>query len=178
MKKLVIAFCAMLSLNAVSYAQNDAAAKGKSQGKEMKEQARKKEDQGKNDLGLSADEDAKYKAIRKAHQDAVKKVETDKSLTGDAKATQIAALKSKYEADVKGVMSSEKYTKWTEKRAKRDAKKGERGDKMKDHKEKENDDDKGEKDSDNKDKMKEGKEHKGKGHGKMKKDRMPESSSN
>jgi hypothetical protein len=164
----------MLSLNAMAIAQNDAAAKGKTQGKEMREEGRKKEGQGKNDLGLSADQDVKYKAIRQAHQDAVKKVEMDKVLAGEAKTTQIAALKSKYEADVKGVMSSEQYTKWTEKRAKRDAK---REGKMKDSKEK--DDDKGEKNSDDdKDKMKEGKEHKGKGHGKMKKDRIPESSSN
>jgi hypothetical protein len=130
----------MLSLNAISQAQNDAAMPNKAQGKEIREKGHKKGNEGKNDLGLSADVDAKYKAIRQAHQDAVRKVEMDKSLAADAKTSQIAALKSKYEADVKGVMSADQYAKWTEKRAKRDARKGERAENRKEHNDKMGDD--------------------------------------
>jgi hypothetical protein len=128
MKKLVIAFCAMLSLTAISHAQDGTAARVRSQSNEMKEDG-----QGKDNFGMSADQEAKFKAIRQAHQEAVKKVEMDKSLAADAKTAQINALKSKYEADVKGVMNAEQFAKWSDMRAKRDARKSER---MKDHKDK------------------------------------------
>ncbi len=166
MKKLVIAFCAMLSLNAISYAQNDAVAKGRDQAKEMKEEGK-----GRDNFGLSADQDAKFKSIHQAHQDAVKKVEMDNSLAADAKTSQINALKSKYVADVKGVMNADQFAKWSDMRAKRDARKA---DKMKDHKDKMD----GDNDDEKTGGVKPEKENKhGKG-GKMKKDNTPMPGSN
>ena len=70
-------------------------------------------------LGLSADQQTKYAAVNKAHQEAVRKVDMDKALAPEAKKTQIAALKSKYETDIKGVMNADQYAKWSAERAKR-----------------------------------------------------------
>ena len=75
-------------------------------------------------LGLSADQEAKFKAINEGHKAAVKTVQSDASLAADAKKAQIELLKSKYESDVQGVLTTDQFTKWQAMRAKRDEKGG------------------------------------------------------
>lgn len=107
---------------------------GKAKGKEMGEQGKAHGEQGQMgaNLGLSTDQQAKYGAVNKAHQDAVRKVQMDKTLTPEAKKAQVDALKSKYDADVKGVMNADQYAKWSANRAKRAENKA--GEKMGGHK--------------------------------------------
>ncbi len=161
MKKLIFAFIALLAVANVSSAQNvpaPAPAKGDAtemknkkhgkhekgmgkhddnkdeQGNEAKEG--KKGGKGLSDLGLSAEQETKFKALNEAHKSAMKKLEMDATVKGDAKKTQKDALKSKYEADVKAVMNPDQYTKWLEKRnhkghdGKGKGNKGGKGDKM------------------------------------------------
>jgi hypothetical protein len=140
MKKLIFAFSAFLALANVSSAQNATApapAKGEAtemkdkkhdkhgkgeHGKGMGKHDEAKNDQGKkggkglSDLGLSPEQETKFKALNEAHKAAMKKLDMDATVKGDAKKTQKDALKSKYEADVKGVMNADQYTKWLEKR--------------------------------------------------------------
>lgn len=156
MKKVILGICTMFALATATFAQNAPAeavpAQGKAHGKEMKTKGKAKGEQGKAhgkemgekgkahgepgqmgaNLGLSTDQQAKYGAVNKAHQDAVRKIQMDKTLTPEAKKTQVGALKTKYDADVKGVMNADQYAKWSENRAKRAENKP--GDKMGNHK--------------------------------------------
>jgi hypothetical protein len=63
----------------------------------------------------------------------VKKVQMDKTLSADAKKTQIDALKGTYEANVKTVLNADQYAKWS---AKRNEKGGDHKGKMEEHKDK------------------------------------------
>ena len=75
-------------------------------------------------LGLSAEQETKFKAINEGHKAAVKTVQMTESMAADAKKAQIELLKSKYESDVQGVLTTDQFTKWQAMRAKRE----ERGD--------------------------------------------------
>ena len=77
-------------------------------------------------LGLSAEQETKFKAINEGHKAAVKTVQTDASLAADAKKAQIELLKSKYESDVQILLTTDQFAKWKEMRAKRDEKSGDR----------------------------------------------------
>ena len=158
MKNVILAFSAMLAFTTATLAQNTPApapvpapttktkGHGKEHGKEMGEKGKEKGEKsagqagekGKSqmggNLGLSPEQETSFKAVNKAHQDAVKAVQMDKSLTADAKKTQVDALKSKYAADVKGVMNADQYTKWEAARAKRAENKAEHKADMGDHK--------------------------------------------
>jgi hypothetical protein len=159
MKNLVLAFCAIFAFATAAVAQAPAAApaakvkdmkghgkdhgkemgeKGKAQGEKAQGQAGEKgKGQMGGNLGLTPEQEAAFKTVNKAHQEAVKTVQMDKALAADAKKAKVDALKSKYEADVKGVMNADQYAKWMAIRAKRDDKKEEMGDhKMEDHKDK------------------------------------------
>ncbi len=138
MKKLIFAFIALLAVANVSSAQNvptpaptkgDATEmKNKKHGKHEKGMGKHDEDKneqgqegkkggkGMSDLGLSPEQETKFKALNEAHRSAMQKLEMDATIKGDAKKTQKDALKSKYEMDVKGVMNADQYTKWLEKR--------------------------------------------------------------
>jgi hypothetical protein len=129
MKNVILAFSAMFAFATASFAQNAAPAPAQGPVKEMKGSAKKGKEgaeKGKGHvnsaLGLSAEQDASFKALNKAHQAAVGAVQKDKSLAADAKKAKIDELKAKYEADVKGVMNDEQYGKWLALRAKRDEK--------------------------------------------------------
>lgn len=88
---------------------------------------------GMNALGLSPEQETQFKSVNQAHKTAVKAVQMDASLATDAKKAQIAALTSKYESDVQGVMNADQFAKWTAMRAKRSERK-EGGDKADNHK--------------------------------------------
>lgn len=81
---------------------------------------------GMNALGLSAEQETKFKALNEGHKTAVQTVQKDASLAADAKKAQIDLLKSKYESDVQGVMNTDQFAKWKEMRAKRGEPKGDR----------------------------------------------------
>ncbi|MEO0040803.1 MAG: hypothetical protein RL329_251 [Bacteroidota bacterium] len=121
MKNVILAFSAMLAFSTASFAQGAATEQAPPAPKEMKA-AHGKGQKGKGaatNLGLSAEQEPAFKAVNKAHQEAVRAVQMDKALASDAKTAKIAELKAKYEADVKGVMTEEQYTSWLAKRAKR-----------------------------------------------------------
>jgi hypothetical protein len=115
MKNVILAFSAMLAFATASFAQNAAPAPAPAPVKEMK--GKGKPAAAANALGLSAEQETSFKALNKAHQAAVAAVQKDKALAADAKKAKVEELKAKYEADVKGVMNDEQYTKWLAKRA-------------------------------------------------------------
>jgi hypothetical protein len=153
MKKLIFACAMMLILSAASYAQAPAPAtsatpaapakgkmnqKGKEMGEKGKENGQKGKEMGEKGnapkgmgMGLTPDQETKFKAFNESHKEAVKKIQMDKALSADAKKTQIDALKSTYEANVKTVLNADQYTKWL---AKRNDKGGDNQGKMGDHK--------------------------------------------
>ena len=151
MKNVILAFSALLAFTTASFAQNAPAAaptpeaktnqpkgRGKEHGKEMSEHGKAQGEKGKGqmegNLGLSAEQEVSFKALNTSHKDAMKAVNMDKSLTADAKAAKVSELKSKYEADVKGVMNADQYAKWTASRAKRTEKAADHKEKMGEHK--------------------------------------------
>jgi hypothetical protein len=85
-------------------------------------------------LGLSPEQETQFKTLNQAHKAAVKAVQSDASLAADAKKAQVAALVTKYESDVQGMMNADQFAKWTAARAKRDEKKMEGDHKGGDHK--------------------------------------------
>jgi Spy/CpxP family protein refolding chaperone len=139
MKNVILAFSAMLAFSTASFAQGAATEQAPPAPKEMKtapgkgqkhEKGHTKGEKGKGagtNLGLSAEQEPAFRAVNKAHQEAVRAVQMDKALASDAKTSKIAELKAKYEADVKGVMTEEQYTGWLAKRAKRDEPKSNKG---------------------------------------------------
>ncbi len=70
-------------------------------------------------LGLSAEQETKFKAINEGHKTAVKTVQMTESLAADAKKAQIELLKSKYESDVQTLLTTDQFAKWKEMRDKR-----------------------------------------------------------
>jgi hypothetical protein len=192
MKKLIFAFSTMLALTTAAYAQNasapaatpatpskmsqkgkemshkgnEHAQKGKEnseKGKEMGEKGKAQQGMG---MGLTPDQETKFKAFNESHKEAVKKIQMDKALSADAKKTQIDALKGTYEANVKTVLNADQYTKWS---AKRNDKGGDHKGKMDDHKGKKGDHEG--KMEDHKDKMGEKKEMKNEKKGNRKADK-------
>ena len=110
MKNVILAFAAMFAFATTSFAQDAAPAPAATPAtKEVKGKMKAKPAAAANGLGLSAEQDASFKALNKAHQAAVGAAKGDKA--------KIDELKAKYEADVKGVMNEEQYTKWLAKRA-------------------------------------------------------------
>ena len=108
-------------------------AKGHDKG-EARGEGQGKAQGGMNALGLSPEQETQFKAVNTAHKAAVKAVQSDASLAADAKKAQVAALVTKYQSDVQGVMNADQFAKWTAMRAKRnDHKEG--GEKQGDHKE-------------------------------------------
>jgi periplasmic protein CpxP/Spy len=191
MKKLIFACAVMLTLSAASFAQATAPAtpttsatpavpaKGKmnQKGKEMSEKGKENGQKGKEmgekgnapkgmGMGLTPDQETKFKAFNESHKEAVKKIQMDKALSADAKKTQIDALKGTYEANVKTVLNADQYTKWL---AKRNDKGGDHQGKMDDHKGKKGDHEG--KMEDHKDKMGEKKEMKNEKKGNRKADK-------
>ena len=93
---------------------------GKGHGKgEARGEGQGKAQGGMNALGLSPEQETKFKAVNTAHKAAVKAVQSDASLAADAKKAQVAALVTKYQSDVQGVMNADQFAKWTAMRAKR-----------------------------------------------------------
>jgi hypothetical protein len=76
-------------------------------------------------LGLTPEQDTKFKAANQSQKAAVQAVQKDASLAADAKTAQIAALKSKYESEVQGILTPDQFTKWSAMRAKRGERKAE-----------------------------------------------------
>jgi periplasmic protein CpxP/Spy len=177
MKKLIFACSMMLTLSAASFAQATAPAtpatsatpavpaKGKmsEKGKENSQKGKEKGEKGNAPkgmgMGLTPDQETKFKAFNESHKEAVKKVQMDKALSADAKKTQIDALKGTYETNVKGVLNADQYTKWL---AKRNDKGGDHQGKMDEHKGKK---------EDHKDKMGDHKDMKGEKKGNRKADK-------
>jgi hypothetical protein len=158
MKKLIFAFFTMLALSTAAFAQNASApaatpatpaapSKMSQKGKEMSHKGNEHAQKGKENgekgnapkgmgMGLTPDQETKFKAFNESHKEAVKKVQMDKTLSADAKKAQVDALKSTYEANVKTVLNADQYTKWS---AKRNDRGGDHKGKMEEHKGKKED---------------------------------------
>lgn len=152
MKKSILLFTLFLSIFANSFAQAPAtlpapaAAKATKAPNKMKDHANEKgkeqaqagqdkaqgENKMKNDWGLTADQQTKFKALNETQKANMQKLMADKTMDAAAKDAQKAKLKAEYEAQVQAVFTPEQFTKWQAARANRDAKKGE-GNKMGDH---------------------------------------------
>jgi hypothetical protein len=92
---------------------------GKGNGKGPDEARGRGEGRGGNMLGLSAEQETKFRAINEAHKAAMNKVQSDASMAADAKKAEMELLKSKYESDVQQVLTTDQFAKWKEMRAKR-----------------------------------------------------------
>jgi hypothetical protein len=160
MKKLIFAFSTMLALTTAAFAQNASApsatpatpaapSKMSQKGKEMSQKGKENGEKGKEmgekgnapkgmGMGLTPDQETKFKAFNESHKEAVKKIQMDKTLSADAKKSQIDALKGTYEANVKTVLNADQYAKWS---AKRNEKGGDHKGKMEEHKGKKGDHD-------------------------------------
>ena len=176
MKKVILSFSMFLALAAASFAQSPAVTPGTpTSGKLPESKAKMQKANGKmegqtpaqaqtpapaeakaqgnrggnffKDMGLTPDQEAKFKVLNENQKTAMQAIMSDKSLTQEARKTKIDAGKAAYEAQVKGVFNAEQFAKWSEMRANRGAKG--KGDRMKDA------DDKG--DHKNEGKMKGGK---------------------
>lgn len=152
MKKVILSFSMFLVLAATSFAQAPASASTatpstpasvkKSEGKAKMQKANDKmEGQAPaeakaqsnrgggffKEMGLTPDQEAKFKVLNDNQKTAMQAVMSDKSLTPEARKTKIDAGKADYEAQVKGVFNAEQFAKWSEMRANRGAKgKGDR----------------------------------------------------
>ncbi len=84
------------------------------------------EGKGGNMLGLSAEQETKFKAINEGHKAAMKAVQTNASMAADAKKAEMDLLKSKYESEVQSVLTTDQFAKWKEMRAKRGEPRGDR----------------------------------------------------
>jgi hypothetical protein len=115
MKNLILAFAAIFAFATASIAQNAAPAPAPP-AKEAKGKAKGQAKAAANALGLSAEQQTAFDALHKANDAAHKALDKEK-LDAAAKTAKRAELKAKYEADVKGVLNDEQYTKWMAKRA-------------------------------------------------------------
>jgi Spy/CpxP family protein refolding chaperone len=139
MQKFILAFVAIIAFSTASLAQTPSqqnppvppkTAQEKQPGKDMDD----KNHQWLKDLGLAADQEQKYMALKDSYKADVKAVEADGALTADAKKAQITAHTEKFETSVRGIFTSEQYVKWKEMRLKKDMKKNEDKSKMDDNK--------------------------------------------
>jgi hypothetical protein len=68
---------------------------------------------------LTPEQETQFKAVNQAHKAAVQAVQADAALAPEAKKAQVAALVTKYQSDVQGVMNAEQFAKWTSARSAR-----------------------------------------------------------
>jgi Spy/CpxP family protein refolding chaperone len=68
---------------------------------------------GLKELGLTPEQETQFKAVNQAHKSAVKAVQADATLAADAKKAQVAALVTKYQSDVQGIMNADQFAKWS-----------------------------------------------------------------
>jgi hypothetical protein len=101
--------------------------KGKGQG-EARGKSEGRAQNGMNALGLTPEQETKFKAINQAHKTAVKAVQMNESLATEAKKAQVAELITKYQSDVQGVLNADQFAKWTAMREKRNDKGNDKGD--------------------------------------------------
>jgi hypothetical protein len=93
--------------------------KGNGNGKGPDEARGRGEGRGGNMLGLSAEQETKFRAINEAHKAAMKNVQSDASMAADAKKAEMDLLKSKYESEVQGIFTTDQFAKWQAMRVKR-----------------------------------------------------------
>ena len=135
MKKVIVLFAVIIAFAANSFAQN--ATQTDNQTAPLKEKVGKhnKGDKGKHagaidmkkDLNLSSDQETRMKNIGSTYKGKMQALRSDNTLDKNQKRVQMVEMQKAHEAEVKGVLNSEQYTKFTEM-------KKQRHDKMKAHK--------------------------------------------
>ncbi len=134
MKKVFVLFVAILAFTAHSFAQS--ATQTETQNAAKTERIRThKEGKGKHagamdmqkELNLTTDQSNRMKDIGNSYKGKMKALRTDNTLSKEQKKAQMADIKKSHDAEIKGVLNADQYTKMTEM-------KKQRRDKMKAHK--------------------------------------------
>ncbi|MBL7816982.1 MAG: hypothetical protein JNL70_18305 [Saprospiraceae bacterium] len=136
MKKVMILFAAILAFTAASFAQTSDSQPApvgakmekpqghKGKGKHMKQA----HTHMKKELNLSADQDKRMKEIGNTYKGKIQAIRTDNALSKEQKKAQLQDVQKSHDAEVKGVLSAEQYTKFTDmKKQRRDNMKGHAG---------------------------------------------------
>jgi periplasmic protein CpxP/Spy len=136
MKKLAIVFALMFAMVANTFAQADATPAPLSDAKTSKvdrkankaDKADRKANRGgaADELGLSADQKAKMKELGQSLKGKIKAIKTDASLSKDQKKMQIGEVAKSHQTELKGILTPEQFTKFTEMKKARKASKGQK----------------------------------------------------
>jgi periplasmic protein CpxP/Spy len=74
------------------------------------------------ELNLSDEQKAKMRSIANSYQGKLKAIKTDNALSKEDKKTKMKEIMSAQDAEVKGVLSADQYTKWQEMKKNRQGK--------------------------------------------------------
>ncbi len=121
MKKVIVLFVAIVAFAANSFAQTGTgqetqkAPKSEKVGKHKGQNGKHAHGMDmKKDLNLSDDQSKRIKDIKNSYKGKMTALKTDNSLSKEQRKTQMSDLKKSEEADVKGVLTADQYTKFTE----------------------------------------------------------------
>jgi periplasmic protein CpxP/Spy len=125
MKKLLLMFAVCVAFATVSIAQTTDAQPAPAT--EMKKEKVKGGGKGKGNaagkiaksLDLTADQKMKMKDVQNAVKGKLQAIKTDKSLTKEQKMAQMKEINTGLDTEIKGILTPEQYTKWTEEKAQR-----------------------------------------------------------
>jgi periplasmic protein CpxP/Spy len=125
MKKLVLMFAVCVAFATVSIAQTTdaqpAPATEMKKGKVKGGGKSKGNAAGKiaKSLDLTADQKMKMKDVQNTVKGKLQAIKTDKSLTKEQKIAQMKEVNAGLDTEIKGILTPEQYTKWTEEKAQR-----------------------------------------------------------
>jgi periplasmic protein CpxP/Spy len=116
MKKLFLMLSAMFALVATTFAQTAQAAdpvEQKQKGKDkMHTRHQHKDAQGAmKSLGLNEEQKTKMKTVHGSYQGKFKAIKTDQTLSKEQKMAQMKELKAAQDAETKGILTPDQYTK-------------------------------------------------------------------
>lgn len=132
MKKIILLFAITLSVFSLTAQNASEAPNTSSEVRKGRGKGHSKGQHAANTLNLSKEQKTKMKGIADVHKGKIQAIRTDKSLSKEQKMAKMKELNTSHEAEMKGVLSAEQYTKWTEMKTNRKGKmkgnmKGEKG---------------------------------------------------
>jgi periplasmic protein CpxP/Spy len=139
MKKLFLLSTLLLAFVCTTFAQadNQPAPTTSTELKKGKGRGKAQGDNLKKTLGLSDDQAAKLKDARAVSQGKMKAIKSDSGLSKEQKRAQIKDAATAFDGQVKGILTPEQYTKWSEMKEKmkgkmKEKRKGKKGLKQED----------------------------------------------
>jgi periplasmic protein CpxP/Spy len=123
MKKLVLMFTVCVAFATVSTAQTTETQSAPAT--EMKKDKVRGGGKGKaagkmaSTLDLTADQKLKMKDVQSTVKGKLQAIKTDKTLTKEQKMAQMKEVNTGLDTEIKGILTAEQYTKWTEEKAQR-----------------------------------------------------------